>query len=621
MSLPPMPAAPMPVQGMRAQINNPPPGTQFRPNAPADITQGLASFVKNYVGMKTQAQEMYKQKFYEGLQAKMAGIPTNDEQLVKWAKKANLPIRTEPYTDEEKAWAQAKAQGGAPPMQNAQATGPAASPLSQALAFGASQSPTGSMPPQPPAPPMAQPGGFMSRLRQGIMGPKVPPGAGLPGTPAGDWLNSVAQAAQASGSTLPGQILQQGRFQALDESLKRNGLNVAQMNAKQQATMMDLVNKAIVGSPGAIQMAGRLGLAKPTQMDDMIDWFQAMGMPENMAREGAAKGMLNIAMGVPQMNMKIMDWANTNAGRFGGNVGVAAQYYRDLLGKGSSNIPAHYNPQELEQLLTGWGKLSDNYPNAPVNITAPAATSMFDGDKSLVDYLSKNYKRASQQVDASSKARLNFDYDDLAQRAKNERGLLDIQKLHAIVDAGGEEGKGAMAVINNPNSSTDAVRNAWSIMTSIANRESGLTVNYGGRDIPVNDAQRVVQGFTGPKGWVPFSNTSIYQQPTPALQPPPPGMLGAPPPVGGSAGMGSVGPDVRGQLRQRISQAFDGLGPEEAATMGQHIGMTPQQVGLIQEYLNKVNNPMMGGQPSNMPSPFAAAAPDAGSSTSGTPQQ
>src|SRR5271170_5202807 len=225
--LPPMPQGPTFMRQPGQVIQGP--GLPFRQPASGQIIDGLRSFVQNFVGMKTQAQEMYKQTFYEGLQQKMAGIPTNDDELARYAKKAGLPIRTNPYSDEEKAWMRAKSSN---PQMQPLSNDPGALVASQQ----ANAATGGSAWPQPP-PPQAPQQSMLQRLAQTVLGPRTTPGMGQPGTPMGNFLSQVGQASQQAGSTLPGQISQQGRVSALKELADRLGVDSSKINVQNAAAL------------------------------------------------------------------------------------------------------------------------------------------------------------------------------------------------------------------------------------------------------------------------------------------------------------------------------------------------------------------------------------------------
>jgi hypothetical protein len=334
--LPPLPQGPGAVGPVGGGVMTPPMGTQFRPQPAADVTNGLADFVKNFVGMKTQAQQMYQDKFWNMLKMKQAGIPIDDEEAAKYAKKGGLPVRTEPWTDEEQAWMKAQpaaqASNAAINMQSAAGYPNPQAPPGLAATAAPGQGP------QPAPPPMAQPQGFWNNLKQAIMGPNVPPGAGGPGTPMGNFMQSVGQAAQGAGATIPGQIATAGQFQnvALQDKKAEAGLKTIGVGNAQQ--LKGLVDQALNGDTNAIDMLGRSGAWKDRQMDDDLRLMQQLYPGDPNVRQKAAELHFYLAMGGPQVRLAMRKEGSAMAGRFGGDPMKGIQYFNDLYRTGQSQL-------------------------------------------------------------------------------------------------------------------------------------------------------------------------------------------------------------------------------------------------------------------------------------------
>lgn len=592
MGLPPAPPPPVPSPGQRPGAIYPPSGTQFRPQPGADLMQGLAAFVKNYRDSKDSVEQHYKQKLQEALIMKyQAGIDISPDDIAKLWKKAGLPpSAVTARTPEDKAFKMveqmnAATSQGAPGMPALTAGGPMQAP-----------------PPQPQIPP-----GFFQRLKSSL-GVGGPPPSGGPGTPLGDFLSRASQATAQAGSDMPGQLLQQGALQKIDLALKKNGLDVSNMNVQQQGDFMKVIKGIIAGDPNALQTGARMNLGKMLPTDELSMVIRMMN-PQLSSTEAsmiAGRSTYAMQMGLPAMMMKAIEMGEKDAGRFGGNPALGRQFYLDTIMNGQSSIKPTYTPEEKGRMNELSGKLYDAYPSAPSNLIEAAAQQMFNGGSTpALDFLSQAYPRGSNMLTSEQRQKLNFDYWEAKQRLAMEGENIDLSKVKTIIDArkDGPAAQAAWKVFNDPNASLPAKQSAMELLTNANNALTGLKVDYRGTSIPIADPEGFMRGYMhswqGPAGaMTPGSGIPSTQMPYPTLPGAPPSAVGTtPPPRVGTMGTGHA---------QSFIQPLMGRTPEEAQAMGRGAGISPNNINTIMDQIRRIQGTMppplpTGGGPMTQP--------------------
>lgn len=562
--MPPMVPGPSggPVGGMIQNPTGAQGGLPYAPNPLAGAAQGITSFVNNYLAEQEAVQQNAHSKFMQGVQASMLGIPVDQKQILKSARIAGIPIRTEPYTPEEKqyklqksqqdqAWGQMM-QGGMTPGVMQQASQLAAGPI-----------------PTAPAP-LQQPG-FFGRLGQafGIGRPPV-----STDSPGGDWLRNLSAAAQVGGG-LPGQVARQGETSNLQQALQRKGFDVSNM-------LMNITSKAYQGDPNAMEMLSRSGIFKELPGDD-IARAMSMAHPDadpSLIKQRTGEMLLWLEGGGPQMRTYMMGLAKDMVPRFTNQpnpLGSALQYAMNPFDPNSPQ--PQRTVEETEKLGSTFGKLHDAYPSAPANLLWQATeASEVPGNDALknkiFDTLSEHFKSSGEvqqqqfgvtsSIEAQRAAAQTRDAESQAQRVVIERNQFGLNQVKAIAEASGEQGKLGLERLQAAKSDSE-YHDALDIIAGAASKLHQVEVNYGGKKFTLSDPIKVIDDWrTGPSWRLGLGGGGRLQEANMS-----PGTFGPP---------GQAPPTTYGQhpVQQKVLDSLRGLSQDEASTILKQSGVPPQ---------------------------------------------
>lgn len=482
-----------------------PQGTSPYPqNGVGQVMQATTQFVQSFLANKKAAEENSKQKFFESVQLAALGLPVDSAQVMKYAQKAKIPLRNEPYTPEEQAaqkemqayqGIQANGGGGGqtPPMDPMLAMVPGAA---AANAQGAQQFAT--PPPQvaPPAPP-----GMWQKM-QNVMHGNPATGAPNPQGPGMQSIEALSQAGQTQGG-MAGDVAGQRQVSAYTRKFQNLDMN-------QKTQMLQLQGQAVSGDVHARDILARAGVWKEMPGDEIAKDMRLAfpNAPEDQVQQKVGETLLWMNTGGPQMLGYRQAMIKDMLPHFGFDLSKTANYVMDPQGSG---VQPQLTPEELEKSITASSKIHDMNPTAPSNLATIAGMAMLTGQKGLFDSvmntINQNYPTEGAQKKSefdkelnvktynaqSDRLRANVDLGGLQQRISNENSMLDLSKLHAIAEAAGDQGKIAMEMLNRKDATQEDQKNALDMLASAVSKKSNLKVNYRGQDFTIADPVKAVQ--------------------------------------------------------------------------------------------------------------------------------
>lgn len=511
----PFPQAPQPQQGYTPPSTPAPQGTTpYAPSGVAQVFKGVNDFVQNFLSMKEAEKASNKQKFYEGVQNKMIGLPVDDRLLMKYAQKAGLGLRNEPYSPEEKQYLQDQQQNqdiqskvklGMDPTLSAMVPG-----AQQAYNQGAQQF---SQPPQaPPGPPSP---GIGQRIGQ-FFGHTPPPN---PQGPAMQMLSQLGAASQIGGG-LPGQVADEKNLSVMQRRFQ--GLDLGQ-----KMRMVQLWSQAANGDPKAMDFMQRTGVMKELPGDEIVKDMQMAepNTPRDQIEQKAGKLLLWLQTGGPQMLTHQQGLIKDLLPAFGNDIVKASSYVMDPVGAEQADIKPGLTPDQFEKKASAEMKIHEAYPTAPANLISMAGMAAMTGQtdtyQKVMDTLSAHYKPSGTIADekfkqeqgtrnyeaVTGRMNANTNLGSLQQRIQNDAGLLSLAKLKVIAENAGEQGKLAMEILNNPKALDQDKKNALDMLASSVDKKAQLKVDYGGKTFSIADPVKAVQDSPIYRHLVPFSQT------------------------------------------------------------------------------------------------------------------
>lgn len=341
--------------GQRAQG---PAGMKPDPKA-AQIAQGLQAFMTNYFNTKNALQDHYRQKVFDTMSQIQQGLlqpsQIDQEKIVRWMQKADLPLRTEAPTAAERKYQAQQEQ-----FENASKAG---------ANFGAPGFP---IPPQsmgvqqpgaPPQPPRAN----MLRRMLGM-----PAGPASTNSPAGQWLNNYVQAAAPGGAMNPQMAAMQTKMNQFDQVVRLMGYKPEMLSLQQKSQLlglsMDATNPDSPKYESSVLALQRLGMAPDTPLAQVTQAMQMLnpGKSPSENRAAAAANYLWSQFKAPMM-MKMMDLTKDFLPRTS-DPNQAMQAAEDLMYKGKTDIPFHLTMDEFEKVAQAAGKIHEVNPSAPWNL-------------------------------------------------------------------------------------------------------------------------------------------------------------------------------------------------------------------------------------------------------------
>lgn len=596
---PPLPQAPPPPQaimGHQGQQPYPAPGTTgVQPSAVGQIAEGLDKFMKSYFGSKTAVQEHYKQKFTDAVSGIREGLynpqTVDYEEIMKWGKKAGLPLRTEAPTPQETQYhEQQKAYDSAMASQNslpANVMNAAAQPspvpgmgqmgvnpgMQSLLMQGAPGVQVG--PPQAP-PPQAQPG-FLDKLK-GMVGMSQAQRAPVSmQSPTGQYLQALAQASQAGAPMNPTNVAQQGRISQMMANMEeKSGIPLKQAGMNTQRQLLQLGEQARMGDPQAIDMAVRSGIMKNVGIDEIASLFSHTAPPGTPPEEiygQAGKMALFGHFGLPMMT-KMQEWAKDLMPRFVGQPDPAAasrSYVQSMMNGTQPTAKPGRTMEEMKTYNDSLESVMKHYPTLPVAYANALNMATLVGDNEGRSKIMEAIGKLPR--DGTIKANEFNQTHGLAEWTAKSKMALDVNQLQLnVIDtalkAQGQEG----AEIGKMLDSKDDVVRASGIerMKNLDWKGSMIKIPIPNPSdpahpfmYPVKDPTRVVGDSAG---WLnsnlnPFHSASPYLAP---LQAPPVPNQGRPQ----APGMPSTPfdpnsvPDWNKSSGYALPDPFEGLSPE-----------------------------------------------------------
>lgn len=562
--------------GMMPQNTPEPQGgvTPYKPNVAAGVVQGINAFVNNYLQTQDLLQQTAQRRFMGAIQAKMIGLPVDDEQVMKWAKQAKIPLRTDPYTPEEKAfqaqqkqyqdaWSALQSGGGVSPDQ--------AQVLNQP-------------PPQAPA--------TQTQTQPGLLGRMLAPfrrGQISTDSPAGDWLRRLSEAVGVSGG-LPGQIAQAGERSNIEQGLFRQGAGLQSLTIDQQKQLIGMTQRAWSGDPQALDNLARSGVMKQLPGDEMSDLVRMSmpGLPEDQVKQRAGNMMLWLQGGGPQMRLAMQKAAIDMMPRFMNSPNPMMAAWNYVSDPANAPERPGWTPEEAGKRGEVFAKIHDASPDAPLGLVEEAANAQMTGNQTLIDATNKalaqwptsGQKQSYQfgqewggpgaafgglgvrgyeaQTGRVGSAPANLDAQSMAKRVEIERGQYELAKVKAVVDAAGEEGKRAWEDFNRKDATITDKNNDLQIIANSIGKQAQIKVKLGDKDFTMADPLKTVDDWranlTHPTWWM--TGGAWMSEPS-TLQ----GMPAAPPGY-----MGQI-PEGTRRAIQQMNDAMSGLSQAEKSEL------------------------------------------------------
>lgn len=465
-------------------------GAQAMQPQGAQIAQGISQLLTGLVTAKQSIETHNRQKYEDAIQQIANGtLPNPDyDQIMKWAKKGGIPMKTDLTPAELQGIQQTQAQ--AQQQKQFQALALSGAPGMPGVADAAGQA--AAAPPPGPALMTGQspPPGFMQRVRDLMSGggPNAPQRSIQ--SPMGQYLTGLNQAAQSQGGAA-GALAMQKEMPTLQANVERA---LAKLKITSTNGIEPLMLKALAGAkngdPESLTMLHRLDVMKGVPVDELA-YAMAKAHPElslSDVNKEAATMLFYLQGGGPALKAKMFDMADKGAERFGGDMQKSIAYYGGLFsGKPVPGLQPSMTPKEFGEYTESLKKVSDRYPAAPLHLAQFYADSKMSGRTELasntLDFLQAHYKGSSEIAGSQFQQRLALDRDQLDQQMKIQNMQDANEQIKIYMQALDQSTGPWKEIMAHPDKYSEAERkSAATEMLARFNKLAGTTVKINGKE-------------------------------------------------------------------------------------------------------------------------------------------